>query len=218
MNELEDNDSFQSSRKQPHNFSNMIEEPHPFLQASQTSPFSQSSQLSQLPQTPGACLLAKRLELGWAIEDVATYLNMTPRQINALETDHYEDLPSIMITRGFIRVYAKLLKMDEEPLLAMLGGIHNLGETVLPAASQGNVYRPFLYSEKKPAIFKKSASIIGLLLILLLILPAYFFDYNIKNTFASMLKTVKEELVIMTKDAPVVKKKNDSARTKRTVV
>jgi cytoskeleton protein RodZ len=76
--------------------------------------------------SPGAQLAAYREERGWTIEQVASQLNLAPRQIAAIEHDDYPALPGMPIVRGFIRAYAKLLKVDSAPLLAGLGG-----ETVL---------------------------------------------------------------------------------------
>lgn len=78
------------------------------------------------PASPGAQLAAHRQERGWTIEQVAGHLNLAPRQVAAIEADDYPSLPGMAIVRGFVRQYAKLLKVDAAPLLASLGG-----ETVL---------------------------------------------------------------------------------------
>jgi cytoskeleton protein RodZ len=69
---------------------------------------------------PGAQLCARRQELNWSIEQVANQLNLAPRQILALESDNYAALPGMASVRGFIRSYAKLLKLDATPLLAII--------------------------------------------------------------------------------------------------
>lgn len=76
----------------------------------------------------GAQLAAQREVKGWSIEQVATQLNLAPRQIQALELDDYAALPGMASVRGFIRAYAKLLKIDAEPLIAMIAT-----ETVAPS-------------------------------------------------------------------------------------
>jgi cytoskeleton protein RodZ len=76
----------------------------------------------QVTRTPGAQLAAYREEQGWSIEQVATQLNLAPRQIQAIENDDYRALPGMAIVRGFIRAYAKLLKVDPAPLIAALPG------------------------------------------------------------------------------------------------
>lgn len=72
--------------------------------------------------SPGVQLANYRQERGWTVEQVASQLNLAPRQILALERDDYSALPGMAIVRGFIRAYAKLLKVDAAPLLATLGG------------------------------------------------------------------------------------------------
>lgn len=70
--------------------------------------------------SPGARLAAERQAHGLTIEQVASQLNLAPRQIVALEADNYAALPGMVIVRGFLRGYAKLLKLDPVPLLAVL--------------------------------------------------------------------------------------------------
>jgi cytoskeleton protein RodZ len=70
--------------------------------------------------SPGARLAAEREHYGLTIEQVASQINLAPRQIHALETDDYAQLPGIAIARGFLRSYAKLLRLDPEPLLTNL--------------------------------------------------------------------------------------------------
>ncbi len=69
---------------------------------------------------PGAQLAAQRLVLGWSIEQVSEQLKLAPRQVIAIEQDNYEALPGWAVTRGFIRAYAKLLKLEVAPLLALM--------------------------------------------------------------------------------------------------
>lgn len=70
----------------------------------------------------GEQLAAARQARGWSIEDVAAQLNLAPRQVRAIESGDHAALPGMPITRGFVRAYAKLLKIDAAPLLASLGG------------------------------------------------------------------------------------------------
>lgn len=67
--------------------------------------------------TTGQRLRAAREERGMSVNDVAEILRFSPRQIGLLEADRYDDLPGATLVRGFIRGYAKLLKLDPVPLL-----------------------------------------------------------------------------------------------------
>jgi cytoskeleton protein RodZ len=68
----------------------------------------------------GAQLAAEREARSWSIEQVAHQLNLAPRQIQALECDDYAALPGMASVRGFIRAYAKLLKLDAAPMIATI--------------------------------------------------------------------------------------------------
>ena len=67
---------------------------------------------------PGAQLAAQRQALGWSVEQISDQLKLAHRQVIAIEQDDYDALPGLAVTRGFIRAYAKLLKLDAAPLLA----------------------------------------------------------------------------------------------------
>ncbi|HWZ47718.1 MAG TPA: RodZ domain-containing protein [Herbaspirillum sp.] len=69
---------------------------------------------------PGAVLAAARQARGWSVEYVASHLKLATRQIHALEEDRYGALPSPVVIRGFIRIYAKMLGIDSTALVAAL--------------------------------------------------------------------------------------------------
>ncbi|MES2024181.1 MAG: RodZ domain-containing protein [Pseudomonadota bacterium] len=68
----------------------------------------------------GTQLRALREERGWTVEQVANQLNLASRQIQALEDDNYAALPGMVIVRGFIRSYSKVLRVDPAPILAAI--------------------------------------------------------------------------------------------------
>jgi cytoskeleton protein RodZ len=69
---------------------------------------------------PGKTLAAQREAMGWSVEQVADQLKLAVRQVIALEAGDYASLPSPAVTRGFVRAYAKILKLDAAPLVAMI--------------------------------------------------------------------------------------------------
>ena len=69
---------------------------------------------------PGKTLQSQREALGWSVEQVADQLKLATRQVVALEAGDYAALPSPAVTRGFVRAYAKLLKIDAAPLVSMI--------------------------------------------------------------------------------------------------
>jgi cytoskeleton protein RodZ len=68
----------------------------------------------------GAELARVREERGLALTDVAQQLKFGARQLEALEQERFEQLPGGTFVRGMVRAYARLLKIDAEPLLDRL--------------------------------------------------------------------------------------------------
>ena len=66
---------------------------------------------------PGPQLAAAREACGFSVADVARQLKLAPWQVEALETGNYARMPGTVFVRGFIRNYARLLKLDPAALL-----------------------------------------------------------------------------------------------------
>jgi cytoskeleton protein RodZ len=73
------------------------------------------------PRSPGAVLLAERRSQGLSLGDVARQLKLSVRQVEALERDEYGAFSGSVFVRGFLRNYAKLLRLDPERLLEAAG-------------------------------------------------------------------------------------------------
>ncbi len=78
----------------------------------------------------GQLLRSARLEQGISVQDVARQLRFSAKQVTALEEDKYDQLAGGTFLRGFVRNYAKLLQLDEAPLLRVLE------KSVPPSAAQ----------------------------------------------------------------------------------
>ncbi|WP_354670237.1 helix-turn-helix domain-containing protein [Janthinobacterium sp. SUN073] len=63
---------------------------------------------------------AQREALGWPVEQVADQLKLATRQVIALEEGDMAALPNLAVVRGFVRAYAKVVKLDAAPLVAMI--------------------------------------------------------------------------------------------------
>jgi cytoskeleton protein RodZ len=70
--------------------------------------------------TAGGELRRAREERGLTLGDVAQQLKFSLRQLEALEQDRYGELPGVTFARGMVRSYARLLKVDPEPLLGRI--------------------------------------------------------------------------------------------------
>ncbi|HWU97724.1 MAG TPA: RodZ domain-containing protein [Oxalicibacterium sp.] len=109
---------------------------------------------AQPQMSAGAQLAALREERGWTVEQVANQLNLASRQIQALEADNYAALPGMVIVRGFIRTYAKLLRVDSAPILAAIASDKAEPDTVLQ--DRGSLSTAF--SESRVSSGKSGAS------------------------------------------------------------
>lgn len=68
----------------------------------------------------GARLRDARMAAGLSIDAVAQQLKLAPRQVKALEDDDFARLPGRTFVRGFMRNYARLLRLDADAVLATL--------------------------------------------------------------------------------------------------
>ena len=69
---------------------------------------------------PGQTLAAAREAMGWSVEQIADQLKMAVRQVVALEAGDYAALPGPAVVRGFVRAYAKVVRLDPAPLVAQI--------------------------------------------------------------------------------------------------
>ncbi|MXV44574.1 DUF4115 domain-containing protein [Saccharibacter sp. 17.LH.SD] len=86
----------------------------------------------------GETLRARREQLGWQIDDVASHLKMRPSVVEALEKDDYEKLPGKAYVLGFIRSYAAFLNLDAAPLVGSLnqGELKRAEKASIPAVTR----------------------------------------------------------------------------------
>jgi cytoskeleton protein RodZ len=78
--------------------------------------------MTEATASVGAELQRARESRGLALSEVAQQLKFAPRQLEALEQDRFDLLPGATFARGMVRNYARLLKLDPEPLLKSVGG------------------------------------------------------------------------------------------------
>jgi cytoskeleton protein RodZ len=72
------------------------------------------------PVSYGARLAMQRQSAGLGVTDVAAQLRLHPNQVRAIEQEDLARLPAPAYIRGFVRSYARMLKIDPSPLLSDL--------------------------------------------------------------------------------------------------
>ena len=86
-----------------------------------------------------------------SIADVVQVIRFSAHQIEALERDDYGSLPGATSVRGLVRNYAKFLKLDSAPLLALLEPAVPVPEAdVRPPANMGEAEQPSI-AERVPS-------------------------------------------------------------------
>jgi cytoskeleton protein RodZ len=81
----------------------------------------------------GRRLAAERERLGLSVGDIAGRLRLHPKQVQAIESESLPGLPAPFL-RGFVRNYAKEVRLDPAPLLDQLNEL--LGPRAAPAGER----------------------------------------------------------------------------------
>lgn len=69
---------------------------------------------------PRSVLKAARIAQNLSLSEVARQLRLTERQVEALEAGAFDRLPGPVFVRGFIRNYARLLRLDPDQVLSSM--------------------------------------------------------------------------------------------------
>jgi len=66
----------------------------------------------------GAKLRQQREQRGVSLDEISNTTKISTRMLQALEEDHFEQLPGGIFNKGFIRAYARVVGMDEDEVIA----------------------------------------------------------------------------------------------------
>ncbi len=114
-----------------------------------------------------------------SLDEVAQALKFSSRQIEALEMDDYATLPGVTIVRGFVRSYARFLKLDVDMLLQQLdSALPTAPIEVRPPDNMGIATTSRGLREFSPLV---SVALVLLLAVILMVLW-HFFGPSAPNT------------------------------------
>jgi len=113
----------------------------------------------------GKTLREARERLGLSVADVAAQIKFAPRQIEALEEDDFKNLPELAFVRGFVRSYAKILKLDATPLLATLTPAKAVSGELAPAPV-GVLFPDAYLTQRKNLVWLGFASLLAVLVVI----------------------------------------------------
>jgi len=120
----------------------------------------------------GGALRLARENQGLTTQEIASRLRLSTKQIEAIEADDFAKLPEATIVRGFIRNYAKQLKINAQPLL-------DAYSTLVPSNSpHGLIVKPS--ANMKITSYKKPNTLRNVLIGLALLagFGAWWFYFN----------------------------------------
>jgi cytoskeleton protein RodZ len=140
----------------------------------------------------GNMLREAREKLGLSVGDVAGQIKFAPRQIEALEAEDFKNLPEAAFLRGFVRSYAKILRLDAETLLASMPQGKTAVAELIPASV--DVAFPDTQSARQQNLIWLGAAS------LLAVIVAGFAIWH----FKSPVKQAKEPLKVAQVETPVV--------------
>ena len=125
----------------------------------------------------GGALKAAREAQGLSIHEVSSQLRLGINQIQAIEQDQFDQLPQQSIVRGFIRNYAKLLKVEVEPILAAYQHLVP-SEAPVNLSVKSTGITPTISHSGRTILPKRLLAWLGL--VILLVISAYFYISHIK--------------------------------------
>ena len=110
----------------------------------------------------GKMLSIGREKQGLSIKEIASRMKLQPEIITALESEDRDSLPAPIYVRGYIRSYARILKLDEEYLISLYNTNAGKAPELLPEVKHTQIR-----SSDKPVKVTTYMVSFGLVLLLL---------------------------------------------------
>ena len=144
----------------------------------------------------GQELAAAREARGLALADVAQQLKFAPRQLEALEQEQFGALPGATFAKGMVRSYARLLKLDPEPLLQRVAGHFEVPDSGRLAA---RYHQPVPFSDSA----RKSTFVyLGLSAGVLVLVGAVAYEWHQERQRPAVAKPAAKATTSVAKAAP----------------
>jgi cytoskeleton protein RodZ len=116
---------------------------------------------------PGETLRKARENNNWSQADAAIKLNLTVQALGHLESGAFAKLPGNTFARGYIRTYAKLLGIDQEPLVVAFDQLTGSNATGSSVHALGRIEEP-------AHVAQSLLRVVSFLLLAALALASYF--------------------------------------------
>lgn len=111
----------------------------------------ENNEATQSAVSPGTLLREERERAGLTVEAMADKLNLRRGFLLALEEDRFDALPGPTFVRGYLRNYARALKLDEKRVLALFEAcLPQRAPTPSPEPQRAARYRPIALDTQGP--------------------------------------------------------------------
>ena len=167
--------------------------------------------------SPGKLLLQARLQAGLTQEQVAKELYMTLYKVKALEADDYSRLNSDTFTRGYIRAYANLTKVD---VVIILAAYDDLIERLTPKETvhKQDHKQNKVASENSHRGAWQFLAVIGIFFIALWLISVWFFDNHSDDEYVVTVATSSSSAEAITSDVSSSLTVNETNKSNALVV
>jgi cytoskeleton protein RodZ len=135
----------------------------------------------------GAELAAAREARGLGLAEVAQQLKFGVRQLEALEAGRFDQLPGGTFARGMVRSYARLLKVDPEPLLPRIG-VHYAAPDSNQLAARFSQPVPFSDSGRRSTLVYLAGAV-GILVVI----GAFYWQWQRERAAPAKMAFVKPQ-------------------------
>jgi len=120
---------------------------------------------------PGRLLQRAREAQNLSVPDVARHLKLSVHQVEFLEAGEFDKLPGPVFVRGFVRNYARLVKLDPEVLASSAADSLPRAEPAAPAPPSREIPFPTVAPRRWP---RYAAVAIGALVVVLALYEFYW--------------------------------------------
>lgn len=156
------------------------------LQPSNAQPHLMTTESQIIPV--GQQLAHARNELNISIAQIASQLKWSQRQITELEAGNYSALPDPSMVRGFVRSYAKLVKLNGDALIAQLAA--ELAKLPIKNVDRKQLDTPF-QTGRMPWLGREQNQtqwvFAGLFLVCLTVLAAFLYRAELSKLFHNVM-------------------------------
>ena len=148
---------------------------------------------------PGALLRQAREDKGLTIEEMSAISNLTKQVIRGIESDEYADLAGLSFVRGYLKLYAKKLGVDETEVLETFDR-WKAEQTGGPRQAQLSTSRT-----QEPSTGPSRVSLV--------IAAMALAGLVVAGVVISYLESSEDELAITVDDEPLINKETSRIRT-----